>query len=155
MPGKRANLGQERLKRSQEVWRSVGFRFCLLFLRHRVKDLGLGTLNVFDFKHGRHISTAIAVVWCGPHGDQLIIKHILVSLLNQLVSSTNQRQIVGVHKLVSDFGAKQVSSTAWTGHPLFHFFRVGPDQITKSSHTRNLLITLNAANLIECIDLWR
>ena len=63
------------------------------------EELGLSGVSVFEDHDGGDIAAAIAVVGSRPHGDQLLIKHELVALVDELVSPADQLQVVDVNKL--------------------------------------------------------
>ena len=54
-------------------------------------------------EHGRNIAATSAIVGSRPHGDELLIKHISITLLNELMSPTDEFQVVQFQKSSCDF----------------------------------------------------
>lgn len=52
-----------------------------------------------DGQYRRHISAAVAVVWCGPYRDELLVEHVLVPLLDELVGARDEAEGVDVVEL--------------------------------------------------------
>jgi hypothetical protein len=59
-----------------------------------------------------NISTSVTVVGCRPYSDNLLIKHVLVALLDELVGAANQIEIVDTVEIKGDARAKQPAGTA-------------------------------------------
>lgn len=57
---------------------------------HRTEQLGLSRVDVLEHHDGGDVAAAVAVVGGRPHGHQLLVKHELVALVDQLMSSTDQ-----------------------------------------------------------------
>lgn len=84
---------------SQEVGCCYSLRDDSFWVGHCFKQFGLSFFSVWKFQNGGYVATTIAIVGCWPHSHQLIFKHILDALMNQLMCSTDQLQIIEVHKL--------------------------------------------------------
>lgn len=68
-------------------------------IRHCSKELWLPCVSVFEDHYGGDVAAAIAVVRSRPYGHQLLIKHELVALMDELMRPADQLQIVDVNKL--------------------------------------------------------
>lgn len=61
-----------------------------------------------DFAHGGEVTAAITIIGCTPNcHDILVIEMVLVALVNQLVSTSNQCQVIDVTKLFRHFVTKE------------------------------------------------
>lgn len=69
---------------------------------HRSEELWLSRVDVFKDHDGGDVPAAVAVVGSRPHGDQLLIEHELVALVDKLVGSADQLQVVDVNKLQNE-----------------------------------------------------
>ena len=77
-----------------------------------------------EFKDGRNVAASIAVIWCGPHGDELIVKHPLVALGDELVRAANELDFVGLVEHAADIASEEISCSARRHSPAFHLLRV-------------------------------
>ena len=58
---------------------------------------------IANFTNGCQIPASVAVIWCTPHGDYvLVVEMIFVSLVDQLVGACNEREIIYVAEFVGD-----------------------------------------------------
>jgi hypothetical protein len=57
--------------------------------------------------------------------------------------------------LVGSVGTEQPTSTTRTDLPTLNVLRIGPHQIAESALMRNLLVTVDGADLIERLDIGR
>jgi len=71
----------------------------ILLVRDSVKLLELAVALVVEGKDGGDVSAAVAVVGRRPDGHQLLVKHVFVSLLDELVSAGDEFELVLLHKL--------------------------------------------------------
>ena len=67
-----------------------------------------------EVKDGGNVPTTVAVVGCRPHGDQLVVKHELDALMDQLVCPADQGQVVQVHKLDRQGDKRERGGGRWT-----------------------------------------
>lgn len=65
-----------------------------LILLRRIVHSEVSRAILLDGEYRRHVAAPIAVVRCGPDGNKLLVKHILVALLNELVRSGDELQRV-------------------------------------------------------------
>ena len=67
------------------IWRIILRRYLSLALGGRVVS-NKGVLQILVHLHNRSdVSTTIAVVWSGPHSNELVVKHPLVALHHKLM----------------------------------------------------------------------
>ena len=81
--------------------------------------------------------------------------HLLVTLMDQLVSPADELQVVVGEELCGHLGSEQPASTTGRNGPALHLLWVRPDQVTESSLVRNLLVSLNQPDLVQAPDLGR
>lgn len=74
---------------------------------HRSEELWLSGVDVLKDHDGGDVPAAVAVVGSRPHGDQLLVKHELVALVDKLVRSADQLQVVDVNKLQTRGGGRR------------------------------------------------
>lgn len=84
---------------SEEVGRGRPRRYDALRVRDGAEQLGLPSADVLEHHDGGDVPAAVAVVGGRPHGHQLLVKHELVALVDQLVSAADELQAVDVNKL--------------------------------------------------------
>lgn len=57
-----------------------------------------------DLADGREVSAAVAVIRGAPHGDDiLVVEVVLVAFVDELMGSSDDREIVDMAELVCDF----------------------------------------------------
>ena len=97
--------GREHLLGKQIILKLQEVRCCCsgwnnpLRVWNSTEKLGLSCIHILEDHDWCYVSTAVAVVGCRPHSHQLLIKHELVTLMDQLMCTTNQLEIVDVNKL--------------------------------------------------------
>jgi len=65
-----------------------------------LENLKLALHVSVKLQDGRNVAAAVAVVWCGPDGDEILLgEHILVTLVHQLMRAADQLQAVQVVEL--------------------------------------------------------
>lgn len=89
------------LEDSEEVGRGSSGGYDPLRIRHGPEQFGLTRVHVLEDHDGGDVAAAVTVVGGRPHGHQLLIKHELVALVDQLVRSADELQVVDVDKLKS------------------------------------------------------
>lgn len=90
---------QATTKTSEEVGCCCSRWYDPFRVRNGPEQLGLPCVHIFEDHDGGYVTTAVAVVWGRPDGYQLLIKHKFVALVNQLMCTANQLQVVDVNKL--------------------------------------------------------
>lgn len=73
----------QEVRRDHTVWNDT------LFVRHGLKQSWGSIINRVELQDGRNVTTSIAVVWCGPNGDEVPIKHVLVAFVYKLMSAAD------------------------------------------------------------------
>jgi len=69
--------------------------------------------------------------------------------MDQLMSSADQLEVVGIHKLVGHLLSKQPASPPGGHSPVVNFLRVRPDKVTEGSLVGDLLVPLNQPDLVQ------
>jgi hypothetical protein len=95
-----------------------------------------------EAKRHRETDEPIAVIGGGPNSNELVVKHVLVALVDKLMSASNKIQAVDSDKLSRDLASKQPASAAGRNLPCLYIFGIGPHQIAECSFVRNLLISI-------------
>lgn len=90
---------QATMKTSEEVGCCCSRWYDPFRVRNGPEQLWLPCVHIFEDHDGGYVTTAVAVVWGWPDGYQLLIKHKFVTLVNQLMCTANQLQVVDVNKL--------------------------------------------------------
>lgn len=125
-----------------------------LGVRHRPEELRFSRVGVLEDHDGGDVAAAVAVVGRRPHGDQLLVKHELVALVDELVRPADQLQVVDVDKLICDLCTKEPAGSSRADGPRVHVFGIRPHQITKCSFVRDFLVPLDGSNLVQSLDVW-
>lgn len=131
-------------------------------------------LEIFsDFTHRRQVSTSVAVVRRAPDGrNVLLVKMELISLIDELMRSCDESEIVHMAEFLGDLVSEQPTCSesvnnnqyvvldikihtrsSRTDSPSLHVFRIGPHQVTERPFVGNLLCSSHNANLVQCSDL--
>ena len=80
---------------------------------------------------------------------------LLVTLVDQLMGSADELEVVVGEELRGDLGSKQPAGTAGRHRPALHLLGVGPHQVTEGALVRDLLVPLDQPDLIQGPDLGR
>ena len=80
--------------------------------------------------------------------------YLLVTLMDELMSSADKLEIVVAEELCGHLGSKQPAGPAGRHRPALYLLRVGPNQVTECSLVGDLLVPLNQPDLVEGPDLW-
>lgn len=143
---------EDQLLSLEEVGGSSSGRYDPLRVGDGAEQLGLSSVDVLEDHDGCDVSAAVAVVGSRPHGHKLLIKHELVAFVNQLMCAADELQIVDVHKLIGNLGAKQPAGTSRTDRPGVHILWIGPHEITERPLVGNLLVAFDGADLVQRLD---
>ena len=100
------------------------------------------------------VSTSVAVVWRREDRDNIAILRPVVTLHNQLMSSSDQRKTVVVVERFRDILAERVSRTSWRYSPSAAVIWIGPEEIAHWAFVRNLLNTVESSDVVQGIDGW-
>lgn len=141
------------------VWRRIVRGHLSLALWGRVVGDEVA-LQILVHLHNRSdVTTAIAVVRGGPHGDELVVEHPLVALHHQLMRSAHHIEIVVRVKLpvtvtrsthlAHHVASEEVATSSGAHSPARGvLLRIGPQQVTEPTLQRNLLNTVNCTDLV-------
>jgi len=141
---------------SQEVWNDLANRDGTLGLRGGVEDLE-GTLHALaDVEQGSHVTASVAVVRGGPDSHEVgVLEPVFESVHDELMSASNQVEVVDVVEFRSDLGAEEPSSTSRGECPGVNLLRIRPHQVAERSFMWNLHSSFKEADLIESLDIGR
>lgn len=114
-----------------------------------------GPLQVLvQLQNRSDISASVKVVRGAPNGDQNIpIKPILESLLNQLMGPDYQIQSIDLIELLNDLLSKEPSCSPVGHDPSVNIIWIGPHQIAVGSFVGDLYVSLDSPDLIDGPDL--
>ena len=141
------------------VWRRIVRGHLSLALWGRVVGDEVA-LQILVHLHNRSdVTAAIAVVRGGPHGDELVVEHPLVALHHQLMRSAHHIEVVVRVKLpvtvtrsthlAHHVASEEVATSSGAHSPARGvLLRIGPQQVTEPTLQRNLLNTVNRADLV-------
>lgn len=90
-----------------------------LIITHGAEQLKGGLEVVSDLADGCQVTTPVAVVGRTPDGDHVLVgKMIFISLVHELMSSCNQRQVVDMTELIGHTITEKPSYKRETHHSL-------------------------------------
>jgi len=125
-----------------------------LILGNGAEDAKLGVQILANVHDRRNIATAITVVRGRPDGNHGLLREvILVALIDQLMSTSNELQTINVIELGCNLVTKKPASTTRRNGPSLNILRVTPDKVTESTLMRDLLSTSNDTDLVNGADL--
>ena len=123
-------------------------------LRNLFECLKLSIQILIQLQNRSYISAPVKIIWCTPNSNQNIsLKPILITLLNQLVSPDHQIQPIDLIELLNHSLSKQPASPSIRHNPSVNIVRIRPHQITIRSFMGNLNISLYSPNLIDGSDM--
>lgn len=79
-----------------------------------------------DLHDGSFITTAVAIIRCREHGNDVPIMRPVVTIHNQLMSSGYQFEIIAVIELLRNVLSERVAGTSGRDSPTTSIIRVGP-----------------------------
>lgn len=160
------------LRSSQEVLASAtstGWN-CTLILWNSAEYAELWVQILTDVHDGCNITTAIAVIWSRPNGNNGLLGEVilnplakrvlgnketyLVAFIDQLMSARNKPQAIDVVEFSCDLVTKEPASTTWRDGPGIDILGIRPDQVAESAFMGNFLSTSNDTDLIDSADFW-
>lgn len=78
-----------------------------------------------DVEDGSHITTSVAIVRSRPNSDQvLVLEPVLESVHDELMSPSNQLDVIDMVEFGSHLRAEEPSGTSWGHSPGLNFFRI-------------------------------
>lgn len=57
-------------------------RHCALIVRHGAEDVKFGVERFVQIHDGRYVATAVAVIWCGPHGHDVLVFEVILGCVS-------------------------------------------------------------------------
>lgn len=133
----------------EEEERGILTRHCLSRSNHRAVLLCFCEklwLRLHVFIKGKdccYVATSVAIVWCTPHRHQaFLLKHVLESFLNQLMSPAYHIQTINIVELRRNFATEKPACTPWTDGPGLDVLWITPHQVTEGSLVWNLTTTV-------------
>lgn len=122
--------------------------------------LGTGIKNIKEpfprianLKHGRQITTPVAIVRGAPYRAQTIIIQDLKTLLTQLMRSKDVAHSVHLEEFTHDLRAKCIPGTARTQTKLVAFgIRVAPDEVGHGAFVGNFAEAVDDFDLVDRVD---
>jgi hypothetical protein len=140
-----------------------------LILRNSREDTEFWVQIFSNIHDGCNITAAVAVIRSRPNGNNGLLREVvllnirhrpvlweglahLISLVDQLVSPSNELQAINMVKLGCDLITKEPASATRRNSPSVDVLGVTPDKITEGTLMRNLLSTSNDADLINSAD---
>ena len=108
---------------------------------------------VIKLHDGGNITTTVTIVRGGPHGHEILLGEVeLISLLHELVSTADQREVVNVVEFISDEVSEKPAGTAWRDRPCLTVIWVGPHQVTELTLVRDFLPAIDRPDLVTGAD---
>jgi len=105
-----------------------------LFLVCRLQNLETAHKRVINTHHSARVIKLSAVVWRGEKRDQLPLAEELVPVLNNLMSATNQVDVIALSELRNNVLSKSEGDTTVVLTPLVHIFvGIRPQQVTEQA----------------------
>ena len=107
-------------------------------------------------QHTGHVLAPVAVVRSRPDShDILFLKQLIVTLLNQLMSTSYQCQPVVMVELIDHLWAEKPADPSMILRPSLDIFRIRPHQVPKWAFRWNFLHSVDFSNLIDGMNVGR
>ena len=71
-----------------------------------MEDLGVARVGVEKRENGGDVAASVAIVRRRPDSDELVVEPVLVALLHELMSATDELELVHLVELVHHFGTE-------------------------------------------------
>lgn len=114
-----------------------------------------GVFKLFiDFEHRGNIAASVAVVGCGPNGNEVAVSEpILVALHDELMCSCHKVNVIDMIEFSSDLGSEEPSGTSGGHCPGLDFFGVRPHKVAERTLVRDLHSSIDESNLVNGLNL--
>ena len=110
---------------------------------------------VVDVQNRSDISASVAIVWCGPNSDEVLIsKPVLESVHDKLMCSGDQRNVIDVIEFGGDLGSEEPSSSSRGHGPGFDVLWVRPHKVAEWTFMRDFHSSVDESYLIDGLDFW-
>jgi len=121
-----------------------------------MEDLEGALHALADVEQGSYVTASVAVVRGGPDSHEVgVLEPVFESVHDELMSASNQVEVVDVVEFRSDLGAEEPSSTSRGECPGVNLLRIRPHQVAERSFMWNLHSSFKEADLIESLDIGR
>lgn len=142
---------------SQEILWNIFFKRLVFFILGCRLIGFVVLLQVFvQLKNGSNIIEPVAVIWCRPDCDQLVVKHRPVAIHYQLVRSEYDVYVIFVVEFFHHISAKKIACASWGQVESFHvLFWIRPHHIRHGSIMWNLDLAINLHYIVEGFYIWR
>lgn len=108
---------------------------------------------VIKLHDGSNVSATVTIVRGGPNGHEILLGEVeLISLLHELVSAADQREVVNVVELIRDEVSEEPSRAAWRNGPCLTVIRIGPHEVAELALMRDLLPAIDRPDLVTGAD---
>ena len=122
------------------------------FLRGGSKLLEISLQILIELEDGSNVAAAVAVVGCGPDGNERVIEHRLIAVHHKLVCSADQVYFVLTVEFLDNVATEQVAGTSGADGPANRVIGVRPHQITHSAVVRHFLFPVDGTDLVKRVN---
>lgn len=124
-----------------------------VILRRSSKHIKHPLARRLHLQHTSHIPAAITVIWCTPHGAQLVIVEHLEPFLAELVGAQDVVHPVDFEEFAHDLRAKRVASAArGEGEFIAFWVGVGPDEVGHGAFVGDFAEAVDDLDLVDGVD---
>jgi len=126
-----------------------------LLIADGVEDFEVALHLFVDVEDGPDVTASVAVVGCGPHGDEvLILEPVSEAVHDELMGAGDHFEVVDVVEFGRDTGSKEPASASWGESPSLDLLRVGPHEVAEGALMWDLHAAFEQADLVEGLDIW-
>jgi hypothetical protein len=126
-----------------------------LLIANGVEDVKVTFHLLVDVENRRDVSASVAVVGCGPDGDEvLVLEPVSEAVHHELMGAGDQLKVVDVVEFGSDTGSEEPASASWGESPSLNLFWIGPHEVAEGALVRDLHTAFEQADLVEGLDVW-
>ena len=131
-------------------------RNCARRLSCSVESRKVSIQVLANVEDGRDISASVAVVRSRPDCHEvLVLEPVFEAIHDELMSTSNEFEIIYVAEFVRYLGSEQPTSTSRRESPSLNVFRIRPEQIAERSFVGKFQSSFEEADLVESFDVWR
>ena len=137
---------------SEKVFRrGLLCRYATRLLWRRGEHFVVPLVKFIELEDCCNVATSITVIRRRPDRHQCLIKHLFVTLHDELVRPRYQLRPILLIEHFDTILPKDVASTSWTYTPALNFLRVAPHQVAHGSFVRHLLLSIDRLDLIKSV----
>lgn len=107
---------------------------------------------LINFHDSSLITTSVTVIGSTENCYDIPILTPVVPFHNQLMRSRNQSKAIVVVESFTDILTKGVPRSSWAYTPSTSIIGIRPEKVTHRSFMRDFLNTIQASDVVECID---